>query len=426
MAKLYEIRDPIHGFVTLTEWERDIINHPAFQRLRRIRQLSMTDMVYPGAMHTRFEHSLGVMHVATRMFDSLVDREKLFLQSDAVGFSENGLERDRVIVRMAALLHDCGHAPFSHAAEYLMPENPKTGKPFKHEHFSTAIIRTLFKDVIESHKENQNHGIRADDVAQLIDEDKTVSLGRRALWKSLISSQLDADRSDYLLRDSHHAGVAYGHYDLDRLIVTLRVGVSSEDETPFVTIDESGLHVAEALIIARYMMFTQVYFQKTRRIYDLHLQDALRSVFNGKKFPAPDTKEALNIYLDWDDWRVMGSLKDKKGGEAGRKILERAHDRMVHRTVENPSGEDIKAFEEKKTFLKEKIPETISDCAQAEWYKMKGNEIGILTDENKRGFVELSKKSNVVKGLMACEQMRLYVPRSRVDEARRLLSKGKV
>ncbi len=71
MAKLYEIRDPIHGFVTLNDWERDIVNHSAFQRLRRIRQLSMTDMVYPGAMHTRFEHSLGVMHVATRMFDSL-------------------------------------------------------------------------------------------------------------------------------------------------------------------------------------------------------------------------------------------------------------------------------------------------------------------------------------------------------------------
>ncbi|MFA7173828.1 MAG: HD domain-containing protein [Kiritimatiellia bacterium] len=297
MAKLYEIRDPIHGFITLDEWERDIINHSAFQRLRRIRQLSMTDMVYPGAMHTRFEHSLGVMHVATRMFDSLVKREKDILKGESLNFTEEGLKRDRIIVRLAALLHDCGHAPFSHAAEDLMPINPKTNKPFKHEHYSAAIVRTLFKDVIDDHKANENYDISTEDIAQLIDEDKTVSLGRRALWKSLISSQLDADRSDYLLRDSHHAGVAYGQYDLNRLIVTLRIGVSAEDENPCITIDESGLHVAEALIIARYMMFTQVYFQKTRRIYDLHLQESLRNIFNGDKFQPPVSKESLEAYL---------------------------------------------------------------------------------------------------------------------------------
>ena len=422
MSKQYEIRDPIHGFVTLTEWEWDIINHPAFQRLRRIRQLSMTDMVYPGAMHTRFEHSLGVMHVVTRMFDSLVERERDFLQSDAIGFSVGGLERDRIIVRLAALLHDCGHAPFSHAAEALMPENPRTKKAFKHENFSAAIIKTLFKEVIESRKDSQNHGVKAEEVAQLVDEDKTVSLGRRVLWKSLISSQLDADRSDYLLRDSHHAGVAYGHYDLDRLIVTLRVGMSADNETPLVTIDQSGIHVAEALIIARYMMFTQVYFQKTRRIYDLHLQEAVRNIFKGKKFPPPNTEKALNKYLEWDDWRVMGCLKAGDGGEAGRKILERDHDRMVLDTVENPTSEEIDVFGAKTEYLKKRIPEMVADCAKAEWYKMKGNEIGILTDKRTRRFVDLSKRSNVVKGLMACEQMRAYVPRSRKDEAKEILS----
>jgi len=138
MAKLYEIRDPIHGFVTLSEWEWDIINHSAFQRLRRIRQLSMTDMVYPGAMHTRFEHSLGVMYVATRMFDSLVEREGEFLKGESLGFTDEGLRRDRVIVRLAALLHDCGHAPFSHAAENLMPENTQAGR------FSIAITTAWF------------------------------------------------------------------------------------------------------------------------------------------------------------------------------------------------------------------------------------------------------------------------------------------
>ena len=122
MGKTYEIRDPIHGFVTLNEWEKDIIDHPVFQRLRRIRQLSMTDMVYPGAMHTRFEHSLGVMHVATRMFDHIRDRRLEFLKTE-LSFTEGGLEKDRVLVRLSSLLHDVGHAPFSHAAEGLMDKD---------------------------------------------------------------------------------------------------------------------------------------------------------------------------------------------------------------------------------------------------------------------------------------------------------------
>lgn len=423
MAKLYEIRDPVHGFVTLTAWERDIVNHSAFQRLRRIRQLSMTDMVYPGAMHTRFEHSLGVMHVATRMFDSLVEREREFLTGESLGFTDEGLRRDRVIVRLAALLHDCGHAPFSHAAEDLMPENPQTKKPFKHEHFSSAIIRVLLKDVIESHPENQNLEIKADSVAQLIDEDRAL-LGRRTLWKHLISSQLDADRSDYLLRDSLHAGVAYGHYDLDRLIATLRVGISEDSGTPLVTIDKSGLHVAEALIIARYMMFTQVYFQKTRRIYDIHLREAVKNIFGAEQFRPPTSRGNLEAYLEWDDWRVMGCLKSGQGGEAGRKILERDHDRKIWETSENPVPDDIQKFKDIQIRLKDRGIATTVDCANAEWYK-NANEIRILTEEGAKKTEDLSSRSNAVKGLMKCEQWRLYVSSKNRKEADSILMSTK-
>ncbi|KMQ49606.1 phosphohydrolase [Chitinispirillum alkaliphilum] len=117
-----EIRDPVHGFISLSSWERDIINHPVFQRLRRIRQLGLTDMVYPGAMHTRFEHSLGVMHVATLMFDAVTAKSKKIL-FDELDYNEDGLGRDRQILRLSALLHDVGHSPFSHAGEELMPLN---------------------------------------------------------------------------------------------------------------------------------------------------------------------------------------------------------------------------------------------------------------------------------------------------------------
>ena len=112
MAGPFEIRDPIHGFIELDDWERDIVNDPVFQRLRRIRQLGLTDMVYPGATHSRFEHSLGVMHIATRMFDAIVSRRRDFLEA-TYNYDDVGLARDRRILRLAALLHDVGHAPFS-------------------------------------------------------------------------------------------------------------------------------------------------------------------------------------------------------------------------------------------------------------------------------------------------------------------------
>src|SRR6266581_6344381 len=108
----YEIRCPVHGFITLNDWEWEIISQPAFQRLRRIRQLGWTDQVYPGAMHTRFEHALGVMHVATQLYDAIIKRSEKVLREELT-YTEEGFWRDRKLVRLAALLHDVGHTPFS-------------------------------------------------------------------------------------------------------------------------------------------------------------------------------------------------------------------------------------------------------------------------------------------------------------------------
>ncbi len=201
MKDQIEVRCPVHGFIRLNNWERDIINHPVFQRLRRIRQLSWTDMVYQAAMHTRFEHSLGVMHVASAMFDTIVEKCKSILH-DEMAFNQTGLERDRQVLRIASLLHDVGHAPFSHAGEGLMPRNPDTRNPFKHEDYSASAIRFLMRDVIDSHRESQNYEITANEVADFVQGKAT--LGRRLLWYELLSGQLDADRSDYLLRDAYH------------------------------------------------------------------------------------------------------------------------------------------------------------------------------------------------------------------------------
>jgi hypothetical protein len=168
--KTYEIRCPVYGFVSLSDWEREIIDQPAFQRLRRIRQLAWTDYVFPGAMHSRFEHSLGVMHIATMLYDGVAQRSRDILQSK-LGYNEDGLGRHRTLVRLAALLHDVGHSPFSHAGEELFPfrEASRGGDRYKHEHYSAEVVRRHFADVIKNHPLNTNYGFTANDVADLLE-----------------------------------------------------------------------------------------------------------------------------------------------------------------------------------------------------------------------------------------------------------------
>ncbi|GBD96917.1 MAG TPA: HD domain-containing protein [Nitrospirae bacterium] len=425
MAKTYEIRDPIYGFIELNDWEREIINHPVFQRLRRIRQLGLTDMVYPGAMHTRFEHSLGVMHVATRMFDEIVKRRKEFLESE-LSFTEGGLERDKVLVRISCLLHDVGHAPFSHAAEELMITDA-SGKFYKHENYSAAAVAYLMQDVIEKHPFNQNYGIKAQDIADFLNGRS--KLGRALLWRDLLSSQLDADRADYLLRDSHHIGVAYGKYDLNRLLVTMTVAIDPETDSPTLAVEEGGIHAAEALIVARYMMFTQVYFQHTRRAYDHHLAAAIKTLLSEAQssseleirdaLPPPTSREHLESYLKWNDWRVLGLINDGNGGGDGHILRERAHHRRIFETPEVPGREDLELTE----FLCSELGEdgAFVDKAESSWYKFDSTDVPILLrpGKNDEKLVTLSQRSSVVHGLKAVNRSRIYTPYERREDVRK-------
>ncbi len=305
MVSPLEIRCPIHGLIPLNAWEWDIVNQPAFQRLRRIRQLAWTDMVYPGAMHTRFEHSLGVMHISSRLVDALWQRERELLQSVYHYISEK-MERQKQLIRVAALLHDIGHGPFSHAAESLLPRKPKGKQRYQHEDYSAAIIDHCLRDVIENHPDNKNgHNIQVEEIKNLFSPS---SISPDVLvWKNLVSGQLDADRMDYLLRDAHHAGVSYGNFDLNRVIATISLCQNVEESGYTIGIGDDGLHAAEGLIIARYMMFTQLYFHKTRAIYDHHLEKASSSILPKGEFPPP-TEAGIKGFLDWDDWRVVGAI----------------------------------------------------------------------------------------------------------------------
>lgn len=373
-------------------------------------------------MHTRFEHSLGVMHVATMMFDDIWDRRASLLTE--FGVTAGGRERSRTLVRLAALLHDVGHAPFSHAGEDLFPKNPDTGKPYKHEHYSASLIREKLKDVIDEHPANENVGISANDIAGVI-EGKSTLKQQGLLWRQLISSQLDADRSDYLLRDSLHAGVQYGRYDLSRLIISMSVAQDPESDGPVLVVEEGGLHTAEALILARYMMFTQVYFHKVRVAYDRHIQEALKVMLTEKRgvptFPLPNDAKELDEYLEWTDWRVLGMLQDGRGGENGESLRSRSHLRVVYQTDEVATAEQLELVSRLSEALISY--EVYLGKSSGSWYKYPDNEIRILRENGL--IAPLSELSMVVRGLRALNQVRVYVPPKHKTEASKIVSKLK-
>ena len=416
----YEFRCPVHGFIEVSDWERSVIDQPAFQRLRRIRQLGWTDYVYPGGTHTRFEHSLGVMHVATRMYDAISKRSESLLQS-RLAYDDVGRKRDRQLIRFAALLHDVGHGPFSHASEELLPIRPATNKKYSHEQYSAEIIRHRLQHAIEEHPTNENMSLSADDIASMIDG---TSLNRRVLfWRELIEGQMDADRMDYLLRDSHHLGVQYGRFDLDRLVATV-MAVEMRREDPEgsdcrLAVEEGGWHAAVGLILARYFMFTQVYFHRTRVAFDIHLKHALAHMLQGCVFPMP-VGEGIDEFLQWDDWRVLGRIAEGNGGDHGVRLHDRNHYRRIWESTESPLVDAQKLLESLRTALGELLVEEAR--AANSWYKTGDPDIQVANEDSGR-VRPLSDYSSVIRQLREAphRQVRFYSLPEKASEGRRIV-----
>ena len=411
MSKI--IRDVLYGFVELDDQECEIINSPCFQRLRRIKQLALTNMIYPGAEHTRFEHSIGVMQMASDMFDVISKKYGTLL--DEYGIRKSGLDRSRKVIRLAALLHDVGHAPFSHAAEDLFPM--REGEiHYKHEEYSIAIIEQKFADLINNHPDNiNNYGIRAEQVTELLGSQSGSLLDlsiSSIFWKELISGAIDADRADYLLRDSYHLGVKYGHYDNCRL-VQFMAAARTETGALSIAVDEKGWMAAESLVLARYYMFSQVYFHKVRRIYDHHLYHAIKEVLRANKesdscFPPPTE---IDKYLAYDDWAIYSSIVNGQCGEHGTIIRDRKHYKCLH-DVSLPDDPKLRETKEKYRDMKDGC--WYDDKVATAWYKM-NNDIQIVHNSK---MTPLSEKSPFIKQLLELSNnvtnIRFYIDRSKV------------
>jgi len=237
-----QIKDPVHGYIEVPTPLVPLLDTEAVQRLRYIKQLGFVYLVYPGANHTRFEHSLGAMHLA-----SLLSRQ-LDLSKD-----------DTLLVCTAALLHDIGHGPFSHASEKLRAEYG----PFSHDDIAPFLIMPEVSDILDE------NGTDPKEIAGIV-------AGHHRLAE-VIHGDLDVDRMDYLLRDAHYTGVPYGNLDAGRLIQSL---VFTGDG---LAIKESGIAAAESLLIARTLMGPSVYYHHVGRIAEEMFLLAGRSHFADEK-----------------------------------------------------------------------------------------------------------------------------------------------
>ncbi len=247
-------------------------------------------------------------------------------------------------------------------------------------------------------------------------------------WRDLIVSQMDADRMDYLLRDSLHAGVNYGKYDWQRLVSTMRaVPPINENESPCLGVSYGGWHAAESLILARYFMFTQVYFHKTRVVFDHHLQSAVKEILENKPFPPPKEKTDLEKYFKYDDWYMLGLISTGKAGEHGERILKRNHFRAIKESSETPNSEELEKFCRYKDTLGELL--ATEERADKSWYKLeKANDIPVIKKELGRPTIKpLSKYSSIVAKIEPMRKIILYVnpkDRYKAKEKLKTLEKG--
>lgn len=324
---VHEIRDPIHVFIHLDTDERRVLDSAPFQRLRHIHQLAMSYLVYPGATHRRFEHSLGVMELAERVFRVITALENRHEKVRAIFPADDQLTYWRRVLRMAALCHDIGHFPFSHAAEALLPDGSD------HEDMTLRLIQSPEMQEIWN---SITPPLRSQDIAKLAVGPKKLSQPfsewEAILSEIIIGDAFGVDRMDYLLRDSLHAGVAYGRFDHFRLIDTLRVlPESDESERPVLGLESGGVESAEALLLARYFMYSQVYFHRVRRAYNLHLQEFL-AAWRGSLLLPMD----LADFLDFTDDVVLVEIRKAShddshpGHESAKRIMNRRHYRVLY------------------------------------------------------------------------------------------------
>ncbi|MCC4765165.1 HD domain-containing protein [Methanosarcina sp. DH1] len=267
------VLDPVHGYIELDDLVQDLLSTPQMQRLRRIKQLGFSNLVYPGANHSRFEHSLGTMHLASTLTRGL-----------------NSIEEDKKTeIKVAALLHDIGHGPFSHVTENVIDKYTRR----RHDDVKEILGKVEIREVLSK------YGISPGNLVKHIKGE--TSLGQ------ILSSEIDVDRMDYLVRDARYTGVAFGVVDYNRLIKQMNF---YEDR---LVVDYGGLKAAESLLVSRFWMNTSVYYHHVTRISEVMCSRAVEYMIENNELDPFKLRQM-------DDIDLIASMRNAAGyaGELSR------------------------------------------------------------------------------------------------------------
>ena len=353
------IRDPLYGFIDLSKLETKIIDAEIFRRLQFIKQLSHAYLVYPSSIHTRFEHSLGTLHVSNIMANEL-------------GFTkQDDIER----IRISCLLHDIGHGPFSHLFEAIMEKiNPTISDP--HEKISKIMIR-------EDSELDSILGSKKNEIIELLN--KKINPNKepqKSLQSDIVSSGIDADKLDYLRRDSYHIGVAYGQFDFSRILHTL----TTTPRKSQICISHKGKDALENYRLARYLMHIQVYTHHARLASDQMFLQALEIAIYEEKIidedllkfdPKKDNSEFLKFYASLDDCSIYNIILNSNKAKTSKLILNNIKKRKLLKRACEFTPKDLEnaadvggEFMKMKSYDFNKIASEISDSLSLESHEV--------------------------------------------------------
>ena len=392
MKKNYtDIIDPIHDFIRVYDHELQIIDNPIFQRLRRIRQLSGAHLTYPAAQHTRFEHSLGVMHIASQAGQAL--KEKEVLKSD-----------DIEILRVAGLLHDIGHGPFSHLFEEIIQK-----KKISHEDFGKKIIlKSVIGDILTK------NGFDKKLITKIAFGDS-----KYQYLNEIVSGYLSADMMDYLLRDGYFTGAEHAKIDHKRLTQSLDVHKKK------LALEKSALYSFESMMHSRYQMFKAVYFHKTVRSAEVMLLEALRlsddefgfTSFNIDEFVKLTDEYVLSMLLSSKSSKLKRARKFAEDYQ-NRNLLKCVYERILtsKTLLEKTKTNEIRSSLSKKSKVDETeifVDSSVTPSIPLAPSKKESKQIILITSENgKAQAQELSiSKIPVVSAISGFMNiLRVYTP----------------